>query len=430
MKSDERVTGMREQSAATPGERHSRTRKMIFAAHACVPSRYAHSQQIMNMCAAFASQGFAVTLLAARCQEPSGVGADPWAWYGVERNFKLELLPARDVSHLARYLPKAARQFWRRTAWRLSVLDFTLRLILRIRKEWPDMVYSRDAVILWALSHALPGISGRCFFEAHTLPASALSRWIHRSLARKTGGMVALTSCLLERLRRIKAVSKHVVVAHDGVDLSRFELPERQDGARARLDMPEDDFLVGYVGQAETLGQDKGLALLAESVARIAGREPGIRLALVGPAVEELAGIRQILRDHGLPADLLLTPGWVNPGEIPLYLKAFSVCVLPLPAAPHFACAASPLKLFEYMASGTPLIASQLPATEEVLSDGEHAILVAPGSVEALEGALQRVRHDPALGQRLGAAAARAVQQFTWERRAQHILSMIDAAST
>jgi glycosyltransferase involved in cell wall biosynthesis len=85
----------------------------------------------------------------------------------------------------------------------------------------------------------------------------------------------------------------------------------------------------------------------------------------------------------------------------------------------------SPLKLFEYMAAGVPVVASDLPALREVLRDGENAVLVAPDDPGALAQGIRRVLEDKPLADRLAAQARRDAQAHTWTARAQAILEFI-----
>jgi glycosyltransferase involved in cell wall biosynthesis len=99
------------------------------------------------------------------------------------------------------------------------------------------------------------------------------------------------------------------------------------------------------------------------------------------------------------------------------------------PTTDHFAYYASPLKLFEYMAVGRPIVSSDHPATAEVVRDGETALLVPPENDDALADALCRLYDDPALRERLGDAAKQESTQYSWQARAEHILQFINEAA-
>jgi glycosyltransferase involved in cell wall biosynthesis len=88
--------------------------------------------------------------------------------------------------------------------------------------------------------------------------------------------------------------------------------------------------------------------------------------------------------------------------------------------------AASPLKLFETMACGLPVVASDLPAIRDVVRDGENGLLFAQGDAGALAAALRRLRDDPGLRARLGERGRRDVQRYAWPERARRILAFFE----
>ncbi len=86
----------------------------------------------------------------------------------------------------------------------------------------------------------------------------------------------------------------------------------------------------------------------------------------------------------------------------------------------------SPLKMFEYMAAGKPIISSDLPVLREVLEDGRNAILVPADDLAAWESAIHRLSGDPDLGLRLGEAARRDLhERYTWDARAGRVLDRL-----
>jgi glycosyltransferase involved in cell wall biosynthesis len=104
-------------------------------------------------------------------------------------------------------------------------------------------------------------------------------------------------------------------------------------------------------------------------------------------------------------------------------LRAFDVAAMPFPLQLHYARYASPLKLFEYMAAGAAIVASDLPSCADVLRHEENALLVPPDDVAALAAANQRLKDDPQLRESLGQAARQQVMQHhTWQARAAAVL--------
>ena len=102
---------------------------------------------------------------------------------------------------------------------------------------------------------------------------------------------------------------------------------------------------------------------------------------------------------------------------------------MPHPATAQFANYTSPLKLFEYMAAGRAIVASDLASWADVLAHEETALLLPPGDSEAWSKAIMRLRDDAALRERLGTAAReKALAHYTWDARAERILAHIGRA--
>jgi glycosyltransferase involved in cell wall biosynthesis len=147
---------------------------------------------------------------------------------------------------------------------------------------------------------------------------------------------------------------------------------------------------------------------------------------MVGGPDDTSAELRQRWFELGQDAACFLYAGQVVPERVPLYLSAFDVCAMPFPWTTHFAYYASPIKLFEYMASRRALVASDLPSIAEVVADGESALLVAPSDVDALAAAIRQLKDDPALRDRLAENAyALVMETYTWEARATAILAVM-----
>jgi glycosyltransferase involved in cell wall biosynthesis len=131
--------------------------------------------------------------------------------------------------------------------------------------------------------------------------------------------------------------------------------------------------------------------------------------------------------DLGLGHRLTIT-GLVRPAEVASRLADASYLVLPNTASSTSDRYTSPLKLFEYLHLGRPIVASDLTAIREVLTDGQTALLVPPGDSDALAHALQRLAADPALAEALGSAARALADRYTWSARAGRLEAAFTAA--
>jgi glycosyltransferase involved in cell wall biosynthesis len=82
--------------------------------------------------------------------------------------------------------------------------------------------------------------------------------------------------------------------------------------------------------------------------------------------------------------------------------------------------------MFEYMAAGRAIVASDLPAIREVLQHEMNAVLVRPGDPQALSAGIQRLAADPDLAERLARQAFEDVARYAWERRAERLEALFD----
>jgi glycosyltransferase involved in cell wall biosynthesis len=105
------------------------------------------------------------------------------------------------------------------------------------------------------------------------------------------------------------------------------------------------------------------------------------------------------------------------------------VTLLPLPDEPVARLFTSPLKLFDYMAAGVPIVASDLPALREVLRHEENALLARPGDPDAFAAAVRRLLADPVLAARLGRQARADVDGYSWDARAHALLDFFGGVS-
>ena len=111
--------------------------------------------------------------------------------------------------------------------------------------------------------------------------------------------------------------------------------------------------------------------------------------------------------------------------EVPRVIKACDVCTIPWPWTEFSAYYTSPLKLFEYMAAGVPIVASDLPSLKEILRHDENAWLVLPGEPAALAEGIKTLLTDQKRAQRLGQKACEEVKGYTWGTRAAQIVELI-----
>lgn len=341
------------------------------------PTEKAYGIQVAKMCEAFVLAGAEVILFVPT--RPSAFNPDPFQYYGV-KGFTIVRVASPDW-----YWPRYLDRF----AFKIKNWVSARRLMKTVRKYMPDIVYTRDESIARYAQ----------VFEAHKMTYKKIP-------------VVAISASLKEALVEQGMDASKILIAHDGVSPEDFAVAPEPT-------IPRDLPVVGYVGQLRTMGMEKGIDTLLAAVARV----PYVRALIVGGTAEDVQLYQKQAEKLGVQSRVIFT-GRVEPSRVPSYLSACDVLTMPFPNVEHYARFMSPLKLFEYLAAGKPIIASDLPTIREVI-DEKSAVLVAPSDPSSLAGGMEKILSDPSFAKELAERSHALVAQYSWEVRAHRILSFI-----
>ena len=375
---------------------------ILYIANVRLPTERAHGYAIMKLCEEFARAGNTVTLLTSAHRATAGkAGEDPFLYYGIEKNFTLRRVRSTDL--LGRSTNVGRFSYW------IDQLSFVLmawlcfgRAILRA-----DVLYVRS----YQLAACLP--ARKTALELHSVPEGARAGGLFARAVRRARWCVAISSGLAEAVRRMLGDgTRKIAVAPDAVDLAKFSALPSRDEARRTLGLPADKKIALYAGHFYGW---KGADVLAAAAAHL---PEDVLCVLVGGVDEDY---ERMVREYGSRENIRIVP-FQPPQMMPQYLAAADVVVLPNRSGERISSIyTSPLKLFEYMASGRPIVASDLPSIREVL-DERTAILVHPDDPAALAAGIREALTDSARAAVLTKAASEKVRHYTWENRAAGIL--------
>lgn len=365
--------------------------KIYYLANARIPGEWAHSYQIVKMCEALANDGHEVELLAADLV--SRLTDDAFNYYKLKNNFSIKKIICLDLfSYRIKPLP---------ILFLLELYSYLFFVRLYLFFKQKGVVYTR-------ITQA--GIFFDNFvLELHDLPNHLNKQYI--SNLKKANKIIVLTSYLRDKLLAEGIDSAKIMIAGDSIDeidvnnsLSKLE-------ARNKLGLPVDKKIVLYAGSFFNYDW-KGVDVLLQVASKL---EDNILVVLVGaePAdLEVISGLNQsnILAIIKQPREVM-----------PIYFRAADVLVLPNKSGDNNSeFFTSPLKLFEYMASKTAIVASDLPSIREVLNDN-NSVLVKSNNPMALADGIRRIINESALANGLADQAFDDVRSNTWTSRAKRI---------
>ena len=218
---------------------------------------------------------------------------------------------------------------------------------------------------------------------------------------RSANAILAVSRQLAHLLEQHPSTRGKIYVVPNAVNAERFANTEpaiQKNG----------EFIIGYIG---VLRARHGLTTLVETFGMVAQPLPTAQLLVVGDGPEREYLDREMAA-RGL-TDRVQFTGAVPPELVPGYLASMDIALAPYPPLAQFYL--SPLKLYEYMAAGLPIIATRIGQIEEVIEHGETGILVRPGDANGMAEALIDLAADIDLRTRLGEAARATVQNHTWD---------------
>ena len=391
-----------------------------YLADVRLPTEKAHGWQIVKMCEAFAAAGVRTKLWTPRRRQEHAAlrSRTAFSYYGISPTFEHRVLPNVDLVSLEPHLPGPVA----RSAIVVNAAAWAASAVRRACREHAEVIYTRDlSVAYWAARSRASVV-----YEAHTLPGSRAGR-VWRRIAGADIRVVALTPFIAGGFERIGLPADRVSVEGDAVDLAPFARLPSKDAARAALGLSTTARWVGYLGRFHRFHEERGLAELITAFAAVAESDPDACLLAVGGPMDRVPWYRSIAAAHGLDPDRMRFVDRVPNAEVPTWLAALDVAVMPATATPHFRYETSPLKLFEYLAAGLPIVAADLPSIRLVLRDGEDALLAEPENPSAMASAISRLLSDERLATRIASQGRQDVEGMTWLARAERILRFVDA---
>ena len=374
--------------------------RIVYLSKALIPSRSANSIHIMKMCQAFAKDGHEVVLVAQDSKQNEPGAENVYAYYSVEPIFTIRKLSKPSIYG--------------------GRLIYDMKILLELLKYGYDLVYSRYLEGCFISTF----LGYKTILEAHDPFWNELGRLRNGMLdkiitSKDLCGVVVITEALRRVFIKRSEKAINIIVAPDGADLPHTEEARRLSGRKGLLQ-------VGYTGH---LYKGKGM----ETIEQLAPLLNDVDFHVVGGLDRDIRYWKERISGSNV-----FFHGFVEPRLISTYINAFDVCLLPIQRTVftyaknpqdsgkvrNIAGYTSPLKLFEYMAHGKAIVASDLPVIREVLNR-DIAMLVEPEDIKGWVNAIKALQNK-ALRAEISLKAIKYFNEnFSWEQRARTIIDLL-----
>lgn len=368
-----------------------------------IPSLKADGVAVMAMCDQLSKLRLKTLLLT-----PAGQGTpltqlgdvkDVFEFYSVESRFEFLKFP----------------NFFGISSRLVSLYSFAIALYLKIRDI--GLINSRSLeVAVWATRLGVPVVlESHNFsrFESHRM----LPEWVVavQRLGSKAS-MVVTTHAAKLSYMKIGIPEERIMVLPNGVYIERFANAMSREELQKKFDISPSSPLVVFSGSLQFGRGGEEMVLCAELL-------PDVQFLIIGGTSDQVSYYKGIADSRGVTNINFI--GHLAQRELPNYLMAADILLMPYTTrfSEHSFEYTSPMKMFDYLATGKPIVASDFPVLHEVLEHGRNVIFVKPDSVKEMALGIRLLLNDPELAQRIGANAKRDAQKYSWQSRAQKFIT-------
>ncbi len=342
------------------------------------------------------------------------------------------------AGRLKRYGIQTPSFKWKRIPVIINTHVFVLELITRllfgvfsliyIFLNKYDAIYTEDFGIIYFFS-LIPRPfrpKTKIFYEPHTifsLTSEKVTEKQERKALKIPSGFLPISNGVRQDLDKIFDIqAKDTAIAREAVSLKAFEqVNPDTDYFKNKFPKTVGKKVVVYLGSFLPW---KGTDDLIHGAAKVSN--PDLHILLVGGSPENIQ-IRQQLIDQLGIGDKVTLEGYVSQDEVIKILKSSDIGIIPNNKTIIGSQHTSPMKIFEYLAIGLPIIASDFPAMREVLKEGENALFFESENVEELAKRIDSLSQDEALLASMRKNNIKEGQKYSWENRAKIICDFIQS---
>lgn len=375
-------------------------KKFYYVFNGRFPSEKAHSLYAAKVCESLADLGLDVILVVPKRFVATSLNYQEY--FHIKKNFTVQYLPTIDLYSI---------KFFTKFAFIVNYLCFTVATAgyFLFKNKKRHLILSNES----GPSLVLSLLGNQVVYEMHDYPGRI--KWIFKFLFKFVDKILTQNEWKkLQLVEQYQVESTKIIVEPNAVDLSDFKDVTKSQ-ARHRLNIPENSYVVLYTGH---LFDWKGAEILAEAAKSLADT---YQVYFVGGSNADITKFKQ---KYAAVKNIQVL-GHKPHQEIPFYLAAADCLILPNTGKKDISkYYTSPMKLFEYLASGRPIIASDLPSIRAIVTDEQVKFFEADNQTELVK-AINYVYQNYSTIECKAKLNKEYVLNFTWSKRSQRILSKI-----
>lgn len=338
-----------------------------------------------------------------------------------DSNMELRFIPKTFFAYFFTLLNFPGRYFF----YILDRLAFSFFTFIHLLGSEVEIVFTKDPLIAFFFVVSKKIHRKKVIYEIHKIEhvhfekansfVRMLTERIEKKALRGSYALITITTWLKNYAKRF---NQNVLFSPDGFDSETFK-PKNKNTPRKKLKIPREYTILTYSG----ISFRHGVETLVQSMKNF-GKEEKIRIYFVGGLPKQIMKLKRISNELGI-SERIIFVGNVAHKRVPDYLNASDLLILPYSKDRFTEYFSSPLKLFEYMAVGKPIIATKVGCFNGILKNGENAILVEPGNPKALAEGMKKLLKNRKLAKRIANNAYKDSDKYTYKKRAEKIMGLL-----
>ncbi len=375
-------------------------KEVLYISYVRFPSERAHSVYVAKVCESFLNMGIKCKLL---LPKRLNVSKDsPTSFYNLKKHLNIVYLPSVDLFQFISF---------KKVAHRIGVFTFTFFVCVYVvfNTNKHVVILTNDAFIALVLTF----FRKKTVWEVHDYPKK--NAFLYRKVLKRSWKII--TNNKQKKISLTKDYNlddKKILAQHNGISVDQFDLDITKKEARKKLNLPLDEKIIVYTGSLQIW---KGVYVLAN----IARFKTNIQFYFVGgfgnDKLKFIKKYKNISNVHVVSS---------RPhSEIPIWQKSADILVLPNTGKDKISkYFTSPMKLFEYMASKRPIIASNLPSVVEII-DKNVSVLVDSDNENDLISAIEKILNNSEFALKISNSAFEEVKKYSWNKRAERVIHFL-----